>query len=114
MTTEPINTDGPFPDAVNCPLNAKALNEIKSIVIDTRNEVRELKDMNGPIASLIHDVDTVSDSVARAHVDIAAVEDDVEMVKSEQRGLIVKVGAILGPIAAAIAATIATFWGNNG
>lgn len=114
MTTEPINTDGPFPDNVNCPLHAKALSEIKSIVVDTRNEVRELKDMNGPIASLIHDVDTVSDSVARAHVDISTVKRDVEKVKSAQNGLIVKVGVILGPVAAAIAAAIATFWGTNG
>lgn len=114
MTTESINTDGPFPDKVNCPLHATALKEIKKIVVETRDEVIGLKDMNGPIAHLNHEVDMIKTSVGRAHLDITSVKGDLRKVKESQTGLIVKVGAVMAPVAAAIAAWIATVMGTNG
>ena len=74
MTTEPINTDGNFPDPVTCPLHAKALEEIKLIVLDTRKEVIELKDMNGPIVALDKRVEVVALSVILAHEKILVIE----------------------------------------
>lgn len=112
MTTEPIIEDGPFPDKVNCPLHANALSEIKKIVLETRDEVRNLTSMDGPIARLNHEVDVVKTSVGRAHIDITEVRGQVRKVKEAQTSLIVKVGAIMAPVAAAIAAWVATLMGR--
>ena len=114
MTTEPIKETGNFPDNVNCPLHANALSEIKKIVLDTRDDVRSLTSMDGPIAQLNHKVATVETSVGQAHLEITSAKNEIKRVKEAQSGLIVKVGAIMAPVAAAIAAWIATIMGNNG
>lgn len=114
MTTEPIIDTGTFPDPVACPLHASALAEIKKIVKDTRDDVRSLTSMDGPIARLNHEVDNVKTSVGIAHLDITAVRNEVTKVKDAQTGIIIKVGSIMAPVAAAIAAWVATIMGNNG
>ena len=114
MTTEPIPDNGRFPDSVNCPLHANALKEIRTIVLETRKEVRDLKDMGGPIAGLRTEVGSLRTSVSAVEEDVREVKNDIVKTKGAITGLIWKVGGIMAPIAAAIAAWIATVMGSNG
>ena len=111
MTMEPLENQGPFPSP-QCPLHEKALKEIKTIVLETRNEVRSLTDMKGPIAELQSDVKLVKAEIQDTKDDVEKVKKDVSNVERAQTALIIKAGAILGPVAAAIAAWIATLMGK--
>lgn len=114
MTMEPLDTNGKFPDPVSCPLHAKALEEIKGIVLETRAEVRGLKEIGGPIVSLDKFIGSVEAKTVRLHervdihdLEISTTKKEVKLIKEDQNKLIVKVGAILAPIAAAIGGAIA-------
>ena len=85
MTTEPLTKEGPFPDNINCPLHAQALSEIKKIVLETRNDVRGLTSMDGPIARLNHKVATVETSVGQAHLEITSAKNEIKKVKEALR-----------------------------
>ncbi len=106
MTMEPLDTDGRFPDPVSCPLHAKALEEIKKIVTETRAEVIGLKDMNGPIAAHEKKIEAVETSNRRAHKRIDVVEADLSNVEQAQNKIILKVGAVLSPLAAAVGGAV--------
>jgi len=113
MTTEPILEGGPFPDAVTCPLHAKALSEIKAIVLDTRKQVIKLKEIGGPLAEHEKSIEASFSSSRRAHERIDAVEviqtssnAEIEAIKKEQNKLLVRIGAIMTPISAAIGGLI--------
>lgn len=97
MTTRPTHPPGNYPDPVTCPIHESALEEIKCIVLDTRAEVRELKEIGGPIVTIQHTADVAHDMGKRAHKRIDNLE-------REQNKLIVKVATIV-----AIISTVANF-----
>lgn len=98
---EPTHVDNEYPNR-NCPIHEKALEEIKGIVLETRAEVRKLKEIGGPIVSHEKRIEAIEVSDRRAHKRISEVEKGVTEVKHDQNKIILKVGAVLAPLAAAV------------
>lgn len=94
MTTKPTHPPTPYPDPVTCPIHESALEEIKVIVLDTRREVRELKEIGGPIVQIEKTADSAYDMGKRAHKRIDNIEE-------EQNKLIVKVATIVAALSTA-------------
>lgn len=103
MTVEPTHPNAPYPDPATCPIHEKALEEIKVIVLQTRNEVRKLKEIGGPIVQIEKTADTAFDMGRRAHKRIDAIE-------REQNKLIVKVATIVAVLSTVANIGIAEFF----
>lgn len=103
MTMEPTSPQAPYPDPIACQIRGSALEEIKRIVIETRNEVRKLKEIGGPIVQIEKTADAAHDMGKRAHKRI----DDIE---KEQNKLIVKVATIVAVLSTVANIGIAEFF----
>lgn len=110
MTTKPIKTDGPFPDPVQCPIHADALEEIREIVLDTRKEVIGLKDMDGPIVALDKRVGAVEVLAGSAHERIDTLVTTVQTDHDKTTGLVARVSIATAVLVVALSTTIGHFF----